>query len=266
MRKLFRKAVLLSLAVSVTASLAACSASEDPKEVFDEAVSKNSELSDMDTDMTMTMDMTMDDMPITMSMDMSMQVSGMQTDAMLYYSDSTMVLSSPDIDQTAIDTVSFYEDGYCYTEVLGQKMKYAMDLDSMMETLKQSTAAANMQSEMMSEITLSEENGQRVLSFTADPEKLNTQTSEALGLLNSQFQNLGINEGDIAVTEANGTYTLNEEGYYTAMTMTMVYDMTVAGSSVTADCDIQMTIHNPGEPVEVSIPDTSDYTEISLTE
>ncbi len=267
MKRRYKKAALL-LTAAMLLSLTACGAKEDPKEVFDEAVAKNAALTDLDTNMVMDMDMTMDTYTFGISADMSMQASGMNTESMRYYSDSSMVLDLTELLGTnqAIDTITFYEDGYCYTEALGQKIKYAMDLDSMMATLQQSMPSSELQSDLMAEITLEEKDGVRVLSFTADPEKYSEQVTEMLGVLGDQMASLGVQESAMTISELSGTYTLNDEGYYTAADMTMAFDMDMEGSPVTVSCNIQMTINNPGEPVEVVLPDTSEYQEVSLTQ
>ena len=195
MKRLIKKiAVLLSLTMIL--ALAACGG-EDPAKVWDEAAAKNAALSDLD--MTMSMDMTMEieSESIDIAMDMAMKMNGINTEKMLYAADTNMSMDMGDFDFD-MDGSTYYADGYCYTEMMGQKMKYAMVLDIKTE-----------------------------------------------------------------MKEIKGECVINKDGYNTRTNMTMVFEMEVEGMTCSVTADTVTELKNPGQPVEVTIPDMDGYEEIS---
>ena len=109
--------------------------------IYDEASKKTSELQEMDIETTAAMTMTQGDQTIDLSTTMDIQMTGANTDDMKYLAAGKTTMAGQDIDVTM-----YYEGGYYYMETMGQKIKYAMDLNQLMEQVKQSTEGANMES------------------------------------------------------------------------------------------------------------------------
>ena len=128
----------------------------------------------MDTTMKMTMTQGEETMDITV--DMNMKMSNMNEDSMQYLADTKTSLMG----QAWMPRI-FYKDGCYYMDGMGQKIKYPMDLTELMESVKQSTESTNLQSEQMKEITMAKEGDSTILTFTADPEKMNAYLSEVMG-------------------------------------------------------------------------------------
>lgn len=255
MKKMMRTAAVILSAIMVF-SMTACAKKQDPAEVFDAAVKKNSELTSMDMDTTMTMTMTQGEESMDVSVDMNMKVVNLNEDTIEYLAETKTSLMGQSMDATI-----FYKDGYYYMESMGQKVKYPMNLSELMESVKQSTESTNLQSEQMKEITMTQEGDNTILTFTADPEKMNTYLSEVMGSMSG----IGAMEGmEMTFKDASGTYTVNKDGYYTDMTMKMAVDMTVQDETLSMDMDIVGKINNPGQEVTVEIPDTEGYTEIEI--
>lgn len=235
MKKMIKTAAVIMSTIMVF-SMTACAKKADPKEVFDAAVKKNSELTSLDMDTTMKMTMTQGEETMDITVDMNMKMSNMNEDSMQYLADTK-------------------------TSLMGQKIKYPMDLTELMESVKQSTESTNLQSEQMKEITMAKEGDSTILTFTADPEKMNAYLSEVMGSMSG----MGTMDGmEMTFKEASGTYTVNKDGFYTDMTMKMSVDMAMEGESISMVLDLTGKVNNPGQDVTVELPDTDGYTEVEM--
>lgn len=254
MRK-FTKALAVMMAAVMILPMSACGKKEDPKAVFDAAVKKNAEMTDMDVTSSVKLAFTQGEETVDMTTDMKIKTNQLNTDKMQYMASMDMNIAGQ-----SVSTEMFYADGFYYMDMAGQKIKYPMDLDKIMETVKQSTDTMNMSSADMKEITLKADGDNKVLTYTADPEKMNTVVSDLMAGMSSQMGAAG--DLNMTFKEASGTYTVNKDGYYTAMTMKVTFDMDIAGETASVVMDLTGTVNNPGQAVEITLPDTADYTEI----
>ena len=87
MKKMIRTAAVIMSTIMVL-SMTACAKKADPKEVFDAAVKKNSELTSMDMDTTMKMTMTQGEETMDITVDMNMKMSNMNEDSMQYLAEN----------------------------------------------------------------------------------------------------------------------------------------------------------------------------------
>lgn len=257
MRKQMKKAAALLMAIALTATMMACGKS--PEEIFNEAAAKNSKMTDMDMTMIMNISIADEEMSMDVNSEIGMKASNMNTEEMVYAADGTVGVSVAGMEQT-VDTKMFYTDGYCYTETMGEKIKYAMDLESMMESVEQSNMAAGMNAEDMQELSMEKDGDNKVFTFVANPEKMNDMMQTTLGAMTEQLGE----DVEVNITELKGECTVNKDGYYTNMKMTMTYDMSMMGITLTATGDVETIINNPGAAVEVTIPDTEGYTEVEM--
>lgn len=260
--KLFRRTIAL-LSAAMLLSLTACGAKEDPNTVFDEAVAKNAKLTDMDTTMNMKMTMSAEDVSMDIDTVMDMKASQLNTAQMLYFADMDMTMAASGATQS-VNTKTFYKDGYCYIDSMGMKMKYAMDLSSMMDSLNQSTEVANMSSSDLKELSMEKNGDNRILTFTADPSKMNDQMKSVLGSVGDELT--ASSDLQINVTDISGKYIINKEGYYTDVTINMVFDMNMMGAAFDVTANVDMKVNNPGKPVTVTLPDTEGYEEVDMSD
>ena len=193
---------------------------------------------------------------------MDMKASQLNTAQMLYLADMDMTLDMSGTSQS-VNTKTFYKDGYCYMDSMGMKMKYAMDLSSMMDTLNQSTNVANMSSSDLKELSLEKSGDNRILTFTADPAKMNDQMKSVLGAVGNELTASG--DVQINVTDISGKYVINKDGYYTNATINMTFDMSMMGMTFNVTGDVDMKVNNPGKPVTVTLPDTEGYEEVDMS-
>lgn len=260
MRNKFMKRATMVMASVMLMALAACG-SKTPEEVLNEAAAKTAEMKDMDMTMSMNMTMSQDEQSMDMNIDMDMKASGLNTEEMLYSADTSIGLAVAEMEQT-INTVTFYKDGYCYAETMGQKIKYVMDLETMMESVKQSSFTTGVTADDMLELSMEKDGSNQILTFVADPVKMNATMQEAMGLMEGT---LGETEAsNITMTEISGTYVVNKDGYFSSSTIKMVFDMDIEGMVMKVTGDVIMDMNNPGQSVEVTIPDTEGYEEIEM--
>lgn len=255
MKKMIRTAAVI-LSTMMVFSMTACAKKADPKEVFDTAVKKNSELTSMDMDTTMKMTMTQGEENIDVTVDMKMKMSDVSKDTMQYLAETKTSLMGQTLDATI-----FYKDGYYYMDSMGQKIKYPMDLTALMESVKQSTESTNLQSDQLKDLTMAKEGDNTILTFTADPDKMNEYLTDVMGSMSGMG---AMGDTQMSFKEASGTYTVNKDGYYTDMTMKMTVDMDLQGEAVTMVMDLTGKVNNPGQEVTVELPDTEGYTEVEM--
>ena len=182
---------------------------------------------------------------------------------MLYLSNMKMDMTAEGQSQS-IDTVTFYQDGYCYAETMGTKIKYAVDMESMIETINQSAGLASMDTSYFKNITLKKDGDTRTISFTTDPGQMNEYVSQIMGAMSGAMMAGG--DVEMTVKELSGSYTIGKDGYYTSSTVDMVIDMVASGITCSVTGNVKATYNNPGQPVEVVIPDTEGYQEVNMTD
>ncbi|MFT4007683.1 MAG: hypothetical protein QM683_19475 [Lacrimispora sp.] len=199
-----KRCLTLLLAAATALSLAACGSAKDPKAIYDDASKKTSELTSMDVDSVVNMQMTQGEKITDIKMNLNMKMAGINTENLKYQAQGTT-----DIEGQSIDISMYYENGYYYMSSMGQKIKYAMDLDAMMKQIKQTAEGTSMDSSYMKDITAKKENGNQVLSFTVDAEKMDV-TYRILWARWTDMKDL-----TYTIKEANGETTVGEDGYFT---------------------------------------------------
>lgn len=241
--------ILMSMVLGL--SLAGCS-KPDPREIYDAASKKSAELTDLDMTYDADMKMTQggETMDITMSMDMKM--TGLNTDEMRYFSEGTTSAMGQEIPMSI-----YYEDGYYYMDTMGQKFKYAMDVETMMEQIKQSTESANMSSEYLTEITAEKDGDNQILTYTADASKLDSYVQDIMGMMGTGTEGVSY-----TINEMSGEAVVNKEGYFSSSKILMKMDMTVEGETIAMEIDMDAVYNDPGQTVTIDTPDLDGYTEI----
>lgn len=255
--KRYGKQVLGAVALAAVLLMSACGAKKDPAAIYDEAIKKQSELTSSDMTMDMNIAMAQGEETIDIGAKMAVKMDGINTDSMHYTNDTKMSAMGQDIYMKM-----FYADGYLYTEMLGQKIKSPMDLDTLMKQA-QSTSASFVQSSAMKEIKAEKDGDNQKLTYTVDPEKMNDYVKEVLGSMSSALGD--VQNADIKILEGSGTMTVNQEGYCTEQTMKMKLEMPSGGSAITMDMDLSAVSHNPGQAVTVTVPETDGYIEMDMS-
>ena len=248
---------LLAAVMTVTMAGTALAA-EDPAALLERVTQKANELDSMDCDLGVHAVMVMQDpemdldLSLNLDMMMNMKMDQIKSGNLRYKADMAMEF----LGQTEYATV-FYKDGYYYMDSNGEKIKYPMDLNSMIASVEQTTAAADLAPSLMKSLSVREEGENRVLSYVADPAKMNAYVQDALKPL------LGSMDVGMIIREVKGEYVINKDDYYTSMNMYMVMDMSSCGETLRIIMLLEGNLNNPGQPVNLELPSTDGYSDLS---
>ena len=248
---------LLAAVMTVTMAGTALAA-EDPAALLERVTQKANELDSMDCDLGVHAVMVMQDpemdldLSLNLDMMMNMKMDQIKSGNLRYKADMAMEF----LGHTEFATV-FYKDGYYYMDSNGEKIKYPMDLNSMIASVEQTTAAADLAPSLMKSLSVREEGENRVLSYVADPAKMNAYVQDALKPL------LGSMDVGMIIREVKGEYVINKDDYYTSMNMYMVMDMSSYGETLRIIMLLEGNFNNPGQPVNLELPSTDGYSDLS---
>ncbi|MUB66004.1 hypothetical protein GNE07_23570 [Hungatella hathewayi] len=250
-----KKVLALLLSAAMVLSMAGCGGGKDARTIYDEASKKTSELKDMDLTTNVAMTMSQGDQTIDVTTAMDIQMTGANTEDMRYLATGKTSMAGQDIDMSM-----YYEGGYYYMETMGQKIKYAMDLNQLMEQVKQSTEGANMESSYMKEITAKKDGENQRLTFTADAEKMDAYVQDIMSSMGTAAA--GMEGVTYKIKEASGEAVVNKDGYFSSMKIKMLMDMEVQGETISIDMDTDAVYRNPGQVVTLAAPSLDGYQEV----
>lgn len=262
MMKRGKKLAALILAAVVGVSAAGC-AKKDPETIYKEAVEKANEANSMDAAVRMTMAIAQGEESLDMDIVMDMKASGLKEGDFKYAADGNISLMGQ-----SMDMKQYYADGYQYVDMMGMKVKQAVELDQMMEQARSLAEGGSMGLEYIENLTAEKNGDNTLLSYTVNGEKMTDLSQEYMG---DMMQAMGVSgtdmqalfEGlDFQINSASGTMTVNKAGYPTAYQMDMDMEVSAEGESIHLTMGVEYQINNPGQETEVTIPDTSGYTEV----
>lgn len=226
---------------------------QDPKELYQTAVEKNSGLSELDVTMGTKITMKQGEENEEINMDLNMLMSGYNTRDLKY-----QVESKTDLFGQSVESTMFYTDGYYYIETNGQKIKYPYDMEKVMELIQKNQS--NMVSaDAMSELTAEKEGENTRLNFIGNPEKMTQYTGELLEGIQGAVEGV-----EYSIEKASGSYLINPEGYYIESAVDMDMTMKISGTTIGVNTKVTSQVNHPGKKVEVHVPeDLSSYEEVS---
>lgn len=229
----------------------------DPKEVYTEAMKKNAELTSMDVETDLTMSIETGEESMEMQMEMDMKADGYNTDDI-----KCLITSTTTADGESMDMTMFYVDGYYYMDIMGQKFKCALDPADMSEQAGADSLGMEVDVDWMSEITMEEQGDNKLIKFTGDPEKMGPYVEELLAESGSTTDAEGM---EMTVTNVSGECLVNGDGYYESSSVVIELELSMEGETASMKMDMDLTYNNPGQPVEITMPDTEGYTEVDAS-
>ena len=249
-----RKILILVLAGMMALHLGGCS-KKTPEEIYQEAAQNASELDSMAAATVIQLTLSQGEDTLDLSMNMEIEASGLTTGEFLYAAEGFLSFMEQEMDLSY-----FYADGYYYMDMMGAKLKYPMDLENMMDQAKQLMGGTSYDLEYIQNLEAQKEGDDTILTYTMDGQQLEQLVGELMD---------SVGAGEAALEGVKYTFnsvdcqmTVNLDGYNTASKINMDMSMTVGEETVGLVLDMTTEIENPGEPVEVAIPDTSDYQEV----
>lgn len=158
-----------------------------------------------------------------------------------------------------MNMLTWYKDGYSYTDTMGSKYKTAMPLQQAMESATTGAALLNSSPDLFTDLTLRTEGDKRILSYKMDSAALNTYIQQIFNTtgMASLFSNL-----KITVSNITGEYVLTPDNFFSNATIGMTLEMSMDGETVTSQIYGVIELLNPGQPVEIAFPSSDGYNEI----
>jgi hypothetical protein len=188
-------------------------------------------------------------------MDMDMKMANIDQEDMKYSATGTTSAMGQDMDMSM-----YYIDGYYYMDTAGQKIKYAMDVNALMEQVKQSTDTGALASEYMKEISAKKDGDNQIITYTADAAKMDEYVKEVMGGMGS---GMGLDSVTYNIKSISGETVVNKDGYCASTKMNMDMEMEMEGETISVTMDIDLVYNNIGQPVEIEAPaDMDSYTEV----
>lgn len=164
-------------------------------------------------------------------------------------------------DSEPITYSMYYVNGYNYMDMLGQKIKYPMAMGEMMNQVMASSNAFDVPEDLISNLRTWNEGENRVLGYTVNDDRMNEYMQMLLGSTGLS----GMMEGyGMTLRNIQGEYVVNPNGDCIKMRMKMDMDMTMNGETITMSLDGDVGIADPGQPVDVPLPNPAEYTEMQM--
>lgn len=236
--------------------------SEEAKAVYLEMENKNKALDDADVyyDMTMKMSGSMfddysyyyDTSSLDMRLEMNTKMNHMTDPANLRY----MAFLRMSLLGSEMEGSIYYENGWAYTDMGGQKTKQEMAFADMMDSMAGITNSFSATLDYMDDLSLTTDGENRVLNFTINDAMIN----QYLDMILSSASMSGLmDDAAISIRNASGNYVINPDGYCTNAKIYMDMDMTMYGETIRVSIDANVGYANPGQPVSFASPNAADY-------
>lgn len=157
----------------------------------------------------------------------------------------------------------YYLDGYVYMDMLGQKIKMPMAMGDMLQQSMASSSAFDISADVVKDMNLWNEGENKVIGFTIDDSKMN----EFIQTVLSSTGMSGMLDGtNVSLHNVSGEYVVNPNGDLIKMRLKMDMNMTMDGETITMTMDGDVGIADPGQPVDVPLPNIAEYTDITAVE
>lgn len=159
----------------------------------------------------------------------------------------------------SVDMKMYYTDGYYYMNTNGTKQKMKMDIEGLKKQIQSTTGQTSLPVKYYKDLKLSEKDGNTIIKYSVNNDGLNQYVKD----ITSQMTTITGNSNSIKISSLTGLKTLNDKDLPVAESIKMVMesdDEQVGKITIKMD----LTYHNPGKSVTVTLPDDlSSYTEIS---
>lgn len=230
---------------------------DEAKAVYQEMMDTTQTMNDMNAYYDMNIKMSDGTDSLDMRMEMNARMQNLTNPSDLRYQVFTRA-TLPDGQQTEYSM--YYLDGYTYLDMMGQKIKYPVPFDQALTDAMSASELIGTTTDFYKDLTVRTEGDLRILSYSFDDAKMNDYIKMFLGAVGVDSLYNGLN---LSISNINGEYTINPEGYFTKMTMNMDMAMTIEGQTLNASVVADIGIADPGQPVEITTPNPGEYTETS---
>lgn len=234
--------------------------SNDPLALLAAATEAGNELQSVDMNFVMNMQMSAGGETMDTNTSGRIQMKNAQSpDKMQYITDMNM-----DMLGTTVKTTAFYQDGWYYMDMNGQKLKMEMPYQQALEAAQSSTKLTNLSSADSSLAYISDasmvRNGSEVtVYYTADAKKLMDEVNAVYKAMGISLSDLGMN---MDITQYKGECTIDENGL--ARNQRMLFDINLGTGEDTMQLHIYMeaNIQAAGDAVQFTLPSTDGYQDL----
>lgn len=172
-----------------------------------------------------------------------MKVSGLQTDNLRV--SIRAITDEGEVNQ-------YYANGYLYTDESGEKIKYKMKQDEMLELMNYDVYL-NLDSGRLATLESTKKNQDTVYSFSAMTETVGDYADMILEGVQEEHQ--------VEIITIQGTMEVEEHQHMVQRNLQTVYMVQKDGRKQACIMTSEASFHNPGETVVVTMPDFSLYKE-----
>lgn len=162
-------------------------------------------------------------------------------------------------------TASTYADKeFMYMDAVDLKTKTPVDKEKLLEYESIASSYVNLSEDVLKNAERTVEDGIVNVVVTFDGNLLREQLIDIF--TTSFFQ--GYNPGMASVqnpeyisdiSDANVKYTINADGYIVSESLDFSMTLDVNGTSTSVDAHMALTYDNPGQPVEIEVPNLDEY-------
>ena len=160
---------------------------------------------------------------------------------------------SMDLFGESVEAHTIYQDGWCYVDTMGSKMKYAADYDEFLATQGENLLDASgtpTDFSSLEDVSITQDGDNRVISFTGGDALI----EEIMGAVQDTQ--------DMDITDASGQFTIDKDGYLSGQKFSFSASMDSDGMTGTMDMTIDLTLQNPGAEVTIQVDDPDSYEEV----
>ena len=196
--------------------------------------------------------------PITMRMEMNLKANHLLDPSQLKYMAYYRITDQTGEQMTG---TMYLTDGYMYSDTLGTKTKMKMEAGTDLNVELLPTDLNDMSMDMIKDVSIRQEGEDTVVSYSMDAAKFNQFMMDFMGLtgMEAEFADAGIT---MSFGNLDGEYVLNSQGQLIKIRMDIAMDMGISGENLHITMKGDVGIADPGQPVEVPMPNPAEYTEI----
>ena len=134
-----------------------------------------------------------------------------------------------------------------------------MAMGDMMNQALASSKAFDVPEDLVGDFSLWDEGENKVIGYTINDAKMNEYMQMVLGSTGLTGMLDGL---DMKLHNIRGEYVVNPAGDCIKMRLKMDMDMTMQGETFSVNLDGDVGIADPGQPVDVPVPNPAEYTEM----
>ena len=164
-----------------------------------------------------------------------------------------------------IEASSYIDKEAIYIDVAGTKTKTSISTEDLSEYESTIVHHLELTEDMLKDAERTVQDGAVSVSVTFDGNALRQQLMDMFG---NSFPHVYENIGMAAVQDLDNIseisdvtmkYTINADGYITSYGLDFSMNLDINGTQSSASVSINMTYDNPGQPVEIEVPNLDEY-------